>query len=64
MERGEDLVDWSNKFPNYATESNIKSIWVGSSISLRDLYRSRKKIVRLFFLNFNRRGARITRATF
>ena len=64
MERGEDRVDWSIMFPIFATELNIKPIWLGSKISLRDLYRSCKKIVMLFFLIFNRRGARITRATF
>ena len=64
MERGEDRVDWSIKVPNFATEFKIKPIWLESKISLIDIYRSCKRIVRLFFLIFNRRGGRITRLTF
>ncbi len=56
MGRGEDRADWSIKSPNFATEVNIKPIWLGSTRSLIDLYRSRKRIVRRFLLIFNRRG--------
>ena len=47
---GEDRADCSIKSPNFATEVTIKPIWLGSTRSLIDLYRSRKRIVRRFLL--------------
>ena len=63
MARGEDCVDWSIKFPNCAIPLKDKTYLVMEHDKFDRSLSVMQKIVRLFFLIFNRLGVRITQET-